>query len=82
MPRTGRGVGDDVAGIAGLHRADGDDAELCGILLAADHALHVDDEVAGHHHRIDGHVRPRAVAALADEDDRRLSEVELMTPGL
>src|SRR5262249_22788008 len=39
-----RGVRNDIPGAAGLKRADRHDAERERILLAADHALHVDDE--------------------------------------
>ncbi len=57
-------VGDDVVLGAAVDRADGDDRRLAGLDLAADDRLQVDDHQRRQDDRIDGAVRPGAVAPL------------------
>mmetsp|Transcript_6684 Transcript_6684/g.27966 ORF Transcript_6684/g.27966 Transcript_6684/m.27966 type:complete len:537 (-) Transcript_6684:250-1860(-) len=62
-------VRDDVGHRAGLEGADGDDAELARVLLAADHRLHLGDEACRDHDGVDGVVGRRTVAAAPLEGD-------------
>ena len=55
--------------------ADGDDAELLRVLLAADQGLHVHDEARGDQDRIDRLVGRRAVAAAAQKGDLDVVDV-------
>src|SRR6185436_9830863 len=61
------GVGNDISSGAAVNGSDGHDAEFSWILLAADHALYVDDEPRRDRNGIDGRVRRRTVTAAAVE---------------
>ena len=53
--------------VPAMHLADGDDARLGRVGLAADELLHAEDRLARRHDRVVAQVRIRAVTAVADE---------------
>jgi hypothetical protein len=70
LPSTiSRSSGDDIAGIAGKERADGDDGAMRRRDIARHDRLDRHDDGGARHHRVDGQFGDAAMAALAGDLD-------------